>query len=150
MKVFIDTNIFAEYIFERVQFEVVQKIFNAIKEKRFEAITSSGTFYTLAFITEQMLKRKGIHRPQQTGEIRRILSSMLGLVHVGRLTHRGVVSGVNDGAFVDIEDSFQFRCAKENLCKVFVTINTADFKNVKDEDLEVLSPQQFFETYMAL
>lgn len=33
MRVFIDTNIFAEYIFEREQSASVQKIFQAIKEK---------------------------------------------------------------------------------------------------------------------
>ena len=36
MRVFIDTNIFAEYIFEREQSASVQRIFQAIKEKKID------------------------------------------------------------------------------------------------------------------
>lgn len=36
MKVFLDTNIFVEYIFEREQFASVQSIFQALKNKQIE------------------------------------------------------------------------------------------------------------------
>ena len=42
MRVFIDTNIFAEYIFERAQSTSVQKIFHAIKEKRVDAFLDNN------------------------------------------------------------------------------------------------------------
>lgn len=61
MKVFLDTNVFAEYIFERDQFKSVQRIFQAIENKEIEAITSSASIYTLTYLSEQMLKRKGIN-----------------------------------------------------------------------------------------
>ena len=69
MRVFIDTNIFAEYIFEREQSASVQRIFQAIKEKRIDAYTSSASIYTMAYISEQMLKRKGIHQPELTEQV---------------------------------------------------------------------------------
>lgn len=37
MKVFLDTNVFAEYIFERNQFISVQRIFQAIENKEIKA-----------------------------------------------------------------------------------------------------------------
>ena len=46
MKIFIDTNIFAEYIFEREQSASVQKLFEAIKRREIEAITSTASIYT--------------------------------------------------------------------------------------------------------
>lgn len=66
MRVFIDTNIFAEYIFERGLSTSVQRIFQAIEEKRIDAVTSSASTYTMVYISEQMLKRKGIHQPELT------------------------------------------------------------------------------------
>lgn len=85
MKVFIDTNVFAEYIFERNQFTSVQRIFQAIENKEIEAITSSASIYTLTYLSEQMLKRKGIHRPELTVQVRKIIFSILQLVHIGNL-----------------------------------------------------------------
>lgn len=72
MKVFLDTNVFAEYIFERNQFISVQRIFEAIENKEINALTSSATYYTLAYLSEQMLKHKGIHRPELTELVRKI------------------------------------------------------------------------------
>ena len=43
MKVFLDTNVFAEYIFERNQFISVQRIFQAIENKEINALISSAT-----------------------------------------------------------------------------------------------------------
>ncbi len=47
MKVFLDTNVFAEYIFERDQFKSVQRIFQAIENKEIEAITYARGFIGL-------------------------------------------------------------------------------------------------------
>ena len=84
MKVFLDTNVFAEYIFERNQFISVQRIFQAIENKEINALTSSATYYTLAYLSEQMLKHKGIHRPELTELVRKIVHSTVeeGVVHL--------------------------------------------------------------------
>ena len=50
MKVFLDTNVFAEYIFEKNQFTSVQRIFQAIESKEIEAITSSARSKTVSNI----------------------------------------------------------------------------------------------------
>ena len=114
MKVFLDTNVFVEYIFEREQFPSVQRIFQAITEKQIEGITSHATFYTLAYLSEQMLKHKGIHRPELTERTRMIIRSMLQLVRVGNLEHEDMIAGVDDASFSDIENSFQHQCALRN------------------------------------
>ena len=142
MKVFIDTNVFAEYIFERNQFTSVQRIFQAIENKEIEAITSSASIYTLTYLSEQMLKRKGIHRPELTEQVRKIIFSILQLVHIGNLEQSDMILGVNDTNFSDIEDCFQYQCAIKNQCSYSISINTKDFPNASTS-IETITPIEF-------
>ena len=144
MKVFLDTNVFVEYIFERDQFESVQRIFQAIENKEIEAITSSASIYTLTYLSEQMLKRKGVHRPELTEQIRKIILSMLQLVHIGNMEQSDMVLGVNNTNFSDIEDCFQYQCALKNQCSYLISINIKDFPNVSTS-VEAISPIEFVE-----
>ena len=148
MKVFLDTNVFVEYIFEREQFSSVQRIFQAIIEKRIEGITSHATYYTLAYLSEQMLKRKGIHRPELTEQTRKIVRSMLQLVRVGNMEHADLIAGVDDASFSDIEDSFQYQCAIRNQCDYLITININDFLNTSEPLMTVLTPTSFAESVL--
>ena len=143
MKVFLDTNVFAEYIFVKDQYASVQDIFQAIKNKEIEAITSSATIYTLTYLSEQMLKHKGIHLPELTQQVRRILHSMLQLVPIGNMEQSDMISGVNDTSFSDIEDSFQYQCALKNQCNYLITINIKDFPDTSST-IEVLTPNEFW------
>ena len=121
MRVFIDTNIFAEYIFDREQSASVQKLFQAIKEKEFEAIASTASIYTMTYISEQMLKQNGIHRPELTEQVRKIIDSLLLLVHIGNMEHSDMMDAAKDSSFSDIEDAFQYHCALRNQCNMLIT-----------------------------
>ena len=149
MRVFIDTNIFAEYIFEREQCNSVQRIFQAVKDKKIEAFTSSASIYTMAYISEQMLKRKGIHQPELTDQVRKIIESLLQLVQIGSLEHSDMIAGVNNNSFSDIEDGFQYQCALKNGCTFLITINTRDFVKTDQDLIEVVSPNEFVIHYLV-
>lgn len=144
MKVFLDTNVFAEYIFERNQFTSVQRIFQAIENKEIEAVTSSASIYTLTYLSEQMLKCKGIHRPELTEQVRKIIFSILQLVHIGNMEQSDMILGVNDSNFPDIEDSFQYQCALKNHCSYLISINIKDFPNASTS-VEAITPIKFVE-----
>ena len=149
MRVFIDTNIFAEYIFERAQSASVQKIFQAIEEKRIDAFTSPASIYTMAYISEQMLKRKGIHQPELTEQVRKIIESLLQLVQIGNIEHSDMITGVNDDSFSDVEDSFQNQCALKNGCNYLITINTKDFNKTNQDLMKVVTPNDFVNSYLV-
>ena len=148
MKVFIDTNVFAEYIFEREQSASVQKLFQAIKDKKIEAITSTASIYTMTYISEQMLKRKGIHRPELTEQVRKITDSLLLLVHIGSMEHADMIDAANDSSFSDIEDAFQYHCALRNQCNFLITINIKDFSQASQELTKVITPNDFAGSYL--
>ncbi|MBQ6729502.1 MAG: PIN domain-containing protein [Bacteroidales bacterium] len=149
MKVFIDTNIFAEYIFDRAQSTTVQKLFQTIKDGKIEAITSTASIYTMTYISEQMLKLKGIHRPELTEQIRKIIDSLLLLVHIGNLEHSDMMDAANDLSFSDIEDAFQYHCALKNQCNFLITINIKDFSQANQELMKAITPNEFASSYLV-
>lgn len=149
MKVFLDTNIFMEYVSCRKQFKLVQAIFDAIEDGKIEAVVSVGGIYTTAYLLTRLFKEQGIHRPEQTEKLRTGLNGLLNLANVVDCRQEGIKKAINDERFVDIEDSFQYQCALQNGCNVLLTINVKDFKNVLDDNLPILTPADFVSQYIS-
>lgn len=143
MKVFLDTNVFIEYFERRELFETVSDIFDAIEDGRIEAVISSGSLYTITYLLTIGLKRMNIHRPEQTEKLRSALNGVLDLATVVDISHTNMSVAINDKAFSDIEDSFQYHCALQNKCTHLITINLKDYKKVDSNSIEVLSPMEF-------
>ena len=57
MRLFLDTNIFPEFIEKRAEFNAVCQILDAIHEGAYSAYISAGCIYTLSFLFERSLKR---------------------------------------------------------------------------------------------
>ena len=148
MKLFLDTNVFVEFIEHRKQYEPVSLIIDAIIEEEHTACISAGSLYTLAYLFERGLKQQDIHKPELTVRIRSLMAEVLNMSTVVPMTHASAESAVYDEAFADIEDSFQYRCALENHCHVLITINDKDYKNADLSKIEVLTPSAFVEKYM--
>ena len=149
MKTFLDTNIFVEYIEERQEAGYVEKILNAIAEGKHQGVLSQGSFYTLAFLLERMLKKNGIHKPLQTAQLRGLLDDILATARIVGVSHEHLHDAVQDCAFTDLEDSFQYRCAIENKCDVLLTINTKDFIHADQSRPMILTPLEFVNKYLS-
>jgi len=148
MRIFLDTNIFPEFIERRTQYESVCKLLDAIHEGQFEAFLSNGSIYTLAFLFERSLKRQDIHRPALTNRLRGYLLEVLELAKITALSHAEAESAVLDTVFDDIEDSFQYHCALECNSEVLITINIDDFKRADQRQIEILTPTAFADKYI--
>jgi len=148
MKVFLDTNIFLEYLQRRRQYQAVSQLLSAIEDKRIKAVVSAGCVYTLAYLIRMELKRQGIHRPEQTNRLRTMLNIVLSMATVAGVSHKRIVSGTNDLAFDDVEDSYQYQCALQNKCDALVTINLKDYRNADSSAIEILSPEAFANEYL--
>lgn len=148
MRLFIDTNIFLEYIDHRDQYESVRAILSAISNKEHVGLVSQGCVFTLTYLVERSLKARGIHRPEQTELLRQIMSSILRLVEPVGISRPDLLAAILDYSFVDLEDSLQYQCATQNRCAALVTINVNDYKDADQRRLEVLTPSAFVEKYM--
>ena len=148
MKVFLDTNIFLEYFERRREYQAVDKLLSAVEDGKLKAVVSVGCVYTLAYLVRVELKRQGIHRPEQTLRLRSTLNTVMSMVTAVGLSHKGLSQGINDLAFDDVEDSFQYQCAIQNKCDVLVTINLRDYSNADSAKMEILSPTEFVEKFL--
>jgi predicted nucleic acid-binding protein len=148
MKVFLDTNIFLEYFERRREYQAVDKLLSAVEDGKLKAVVSVGCVYTLAYLVRVELKRQGIHRPEQTLRLRSTLNTVMSVVAVVGLSHKRLSLGINDLAFDDVEDSFQYQCAIQNKCDAIVTINLRDYSNADTAKMEILSPTEFVEKFL--
>lgn len=148
MKVFLDTNIFLEYFEQRREYQAVSRLLSAVEDGKFRAVVSVGCVYTLAYLVRMELKRQGIHRPEQTERLRNTLNIVLSLVTAVGVSHKHLVTGVNDLTFDDVEDSFQYQTALQAKCDTLVTINLRDYRNADTSTIEILSPTEFVAKYL--
>jgi len=149
MRLFVDTNIFMEFVEQRRNLDDVSLIFDEILDGHIPAYISTGCIYTLAFLFEKSLKAQDIHKPELTERLRDYLAEVLDMSKMVELSYSGAKRAVRSEAFTDIEDSFQYQCAIENRCDVLLTINTKDFKNADQQRIEILNPSQFVKKYMS-
>ena len=148
MKVFLDTNLFLEYFEQRREYQAVSQLLSAVEDGKVKAVVSVGCLYTLAYLVRVELKRQGIHRPEQTLRLRSTLNTVMSMVTVVGLSHKRLSLGINDLAFDDVEDSFQYQCAIQNKCDAFITINLRDYSNADTSKMKILSPTEFVEKYL--
>ncbi len=148
MKVFLDTNIIVEYLEQRREFEAVGRIFSAIEDNKIKAVVSVGCVYTLVYLIRMELKRKYVHRPEQTELLRSTLKTILSLVTVVGVSHKHILEGVNDLSFEDLEDSFQYQSALQAKCDTLITINLRDYRLADLSTIEILSPTEFVNRYL--
>ena len=94
------------------------------------------------------LKKQGIHRPEQTQRLHSTLNTVLSIVKATGVTHKRLISGINDVSFDDLEDSFQYHCAIQGKCNCLITINIRDYINADTSKIEILTPSDFVKRYL--
>lgn len=148
MRIFCDTNIITEFLEKRLQFEAVSKILLSAVDSH-ELYLSEGGFYTITFLVDKQLRRMGIANPERLENERKILLRILDSFHIVSAAKSGLVQGVMDEGFRDLEDSYQYRAALSCKADVLLTINIKDFLSLSESaPIRVMSPQSFVDEYM--
>lgn len=148
MRVFIDTNVFVEYVERRLQYTYVRHIFNALEDGEIDGVLSQGSLYGITYAIEVGLKRMGIHNPEKREKVRYALNVVLGISQIVGMSREAFISAVNNHDFNDIEDCYQYTCAMENACDVLVTINIKDFKNADTTRVRIMTPEEFVKEFL--
>ena len=149
MRIFVDTNIVSELLEERSQVDYIDLIFENAEQKGWTRVLSVGSFYTITFLTERFFRRQEIGLPQLVEQQRKILNSLLQAFEIADISKEELSSGVSDVQFNDLEDSYQYQSAIKSKCSVLWTINKKDFMNVTNGNIQILSPQEFVDTYIG-
>lgn len=148
MNILFDTNIIAEYFEHRAQYGFVRPILQAVRDGQHKGFITQGTVYTLTYLAERALKRSDIHEPELTERLRDFMLSIMQLFEPVGISKLEFIKAILNRDFKDLEDSMQLQTAISHNCDVLLTININDFKKSTDDDVELLTPQDFVELYI--
>lgn len=144
MRIFLDTNIITEFLFDRKYVEECSKIISSIENNENEGIISGGSFYTLTYLIDVNIKKSGAGNPARLEILRDVLKRILQTFNIAELSGADFLTGTQDKRFSDLEDSYQFQCAVKSLCGCIVTINKKDFPQ-NNTQIKILSPSEFLD-----
>lgn len=147
MKIFCDTNIITEFLEKRLQYEAVAKIL-ALPQESNTLFVSEGGFYTITFLVDKQLRRLQIFNPERLEKERKILLRILSTFHIANASREGLMKGVMDKNFKDLEDSYQLQAALNSKAEYLLTINIKDFKDANTENIQIMSPQEFVDNIL--
>lgn len=148
MKILLDVNVIMEYFAHRELYKEASMILKSAEQGMFKGFISAMAFDTLTYLIGNELKKQGIHEPEKRESIRGMLNKLLAYISVVDITQDYLGKGLNDESFKDLEDAYQYYCAKENDCDGIITINTKDFLGEHAEKLPVYSLTDFVKNYI--
>lgn len=134
-KIFIDTNIFIDYIENREYADYAQEMFNIAAKGGIDLYASVLTFANMAYVI-----RKG-HTQE---EVVNILKHFEQRVEVLAMDKRQLQKSMA-GKARDFEDMLQYQCAMAGKCEALVTNNKKDFKEFCE--IPLLSSREFLLQY---
>lgn len=129
LKVFLDTNIFLDHLFQRNRDS--EQIIRLCEQKHLIGFASSASFYTLAYVIQERLKK----------EAHPVLKQFSKLVEMVP-TNQEDIDRALDSDFEDIEDAFQYYTALNvRTLDYFITNNTKDYRT--HFKLQIVSANDF-------
>ena len=148
MKVFVDTNVVMEMLDSRNEADLIGSIFDWLDNHEIKTYLSVGSFYTITYLSERLLHKQGLTRPQLTGKLRELLIGIIDEFQISSIGSKELLKGVSDEQFTDLEDSYQLQSASYADCDILITINTKDFKDCTDSQIKIYSPRLFFKEFI--
>ncbi|MEJ8762403.1 PIN domain-containing protein [Phocaeicola sp. HCN-40430] len=146
MKIFCDTNIIMEFLFNRKEAIAIKEIFHWATQTRSTKYLSCGSIYTLTYLIERALKNSDIDTKERESKLRGILTRIV--LDYSIIENLDWLKAIKDSCFSDIEDSYQYQAALSAKCDVLLTLNDRDFKQIKESNnLIVLTPSEFIDQF---
>lgn len=144
MKLFFDTCTIIDYLCNRSNSAMVDRILQLTDERRWQCVMSAGLFYTITYLIELDLKRNGyVDKSARIVRLREILNGVLDTFYIPDLNWDILYEGVNNAMFNDLEDSYQYEMACKSVCEYMITDNLSDYKDSDQTIIKIVSPQEF-------
>ena len=144
MKVFLDTNVILEYFTVREEYVTAQRLFERLHRDGDDLYMSVGSFYTIVFLTDKVLRKEtSLRGESRVKALRDIMERILRTVAVAEHDGDSLLRGVMNAQFKDIEDGCQYELAQKVGCNVLVTFNTSDYPLGEDVPVRVVTPLTF-------
>lgn len=132
MKIFIDTNVFLDFLLKREDFDKALLLFNAVEKKLFDAVIADITVLNIDYIAKK-----------QVADVRDFLTLVNNNFQIVGSTNAQFAKALlikND----DLEDNVQYILAKETQCEIIVTND----KTFYSKSIKKLGSRDFVEQYL--
>ena len=144
MKVFIDTNVILEYTMERERAEIVDKLFDTLKNQEHQMLMSVGGFYTMLYVIDKFLKKEmHLDKEVRIKTLRSVMRRLLQNFVVAEHDNESLLRGISDANYTDLEDSCQYQLAQRAGCQAIITFNVSDYRNTQNSPVKVLTPEEY-------
>ena len=132
-KIFVDTNILMDIVFNREGVEASKKVMglHMSEDGAVRVYTSMLSIVTVSYF---------VRRKYGQEEVRRLLKNLSRGCNIMGIPDLSLIDAVRPNSSPDFEDAIQISCAEANLCDVIVTRNIADYKGYTW--IQVMSPEE--------
>ena len=133
-KIFVDTNILLDLLFQRRGFFLdAKRLFNYSKSRNIDIFISAISINTIYYLLQKKFtKEHSKHLLEYIYDITDIL-----------LFDENIIFLAHQSSFKDLEDAFQYFTAKKNNIPVIITRNQKDFLV---DDISIVDIKEFFNT----
>lgn len=147
MNILLDTNVILEYFAVRERYAIAKRLFDHLRGERDTLFMSVGSFYTMIFLVDKMLRKQmGLRGETRVNALRDIMEQILATIAVAEHDKESLLRGVKNMQFKDIEDGCQLELAKKASCELLLTFNVSDYPSDADSNITVLSPEEYLES----
>ena len=145
MKVLIDSNVILEVILQREEYETANSVLRALYESEHEMFMTTGCFYGMLYVVDKYLRKDmKLVNPKRTDTLRSVMAKVLSIMKVAGHDNDSLLRGINDGKFMDLEDSCQHQAAVKAGCDYLISFNLKDYAN--GASIKAMTPREFLDS----
>lgn len=147
MNILLDTNVILEYFAVRERYAIAKRLFDHFRGEGNALFMSVGSFYTMIFLVDKMLRKQmGLRGDTRVNALRAIMERILDIIAVAEHDKESLLRGVKNMQFKGIEDSCQLEQAKKASCELLLTFNVSNYPSDAGSGMTVLSPEDYLES----
>lgn len=147
MKVLIDSNVILEVILQREEYETANSLLMTLYKSKHEMFMTTGCFYGMLYVVDNFLRKDmKLVNPKRTDTLRSVMAKVLSLLKVAGHDNESLLRGINDGKFMDLEDSCQHQAAVKAGCDCLISFNLKDYAN--GASIKAMTPREFLDSLL--
>ena len=136
-KVFLDSNILLDLIFDRAHSLESRIIFSAVMSNHIQAVVTTQSLIDISYVIENK-------SPERINRLFELYDQFMKRMDIAYIDFFNIKEAREDYSG-DYEDDAQFRCAEDAYCHYFITSDKKIQENKRSEYMTVISPGAFVE-----
>lgn len=139
MKVFLDTNIFLEFLLGRQDFRNAYNVFKLVEIGQAKGFVAEITLNNIWYVA----KRAGVNSKVLKKLMLKIIDNFQIISVNNAIAKTAILNNIEN-----LEDELQMLCAKQAECDFFITKDLKDFSKIRNNAVKVVTPYKFLNSLL--